>query len=57
MIKLHFFMTVTRTFNPLLKKYQTDKQMMPVLSKGFAELIKVMWIALNIIIPKLLRKM
>ncbi|XP_060788897.1 uncharacterized protein LOC132893778 isoform X2 [Neoarius graeffei] len=38
--KMHFFMTVARTFHPFMKKYQTDEPMMPFLAKDLAELIK-----------------
>lgn len=40
--KLEFYMTVARTFNPFLKRYQTDEPVMPFFSKDLAELIKVM---------------
>ncbi|KAL7824939.1 hypothetical protein SRHO_G00342960 [Serrasalmus rhombeus] len=38
--KMHFFMTVARTFHPFMKKYQTDEPVMPFLGKVLAELIK-----------------
>ncbi|KAL6457747.1 hypothetical protein MHYP_G00329770 [Metynnis hypsauchen] len=38
--KMHFFMTVARTFHPFMKKYQTDEPVMPFLGKDLAELIK-----------------
>lgn len=38
--KLQFFMTVARTFNPFLKKYQTDESMMPFLGKDLANIKK-----------------
>ncbi|XP_072568863.1 uncharacterized protein [Paramormyrops kingsleyae] len=38
--KMHFFMTVARTFHPFMKKYQTDESVMPFLGKDLAELIK-----------------
>ncbi|XP_049922950.1 uncharacterized protein LOC126404033 isoform X1 [Epinephelus moara] len=38
--KLEFYMTVARTFNPFLKRYQTDEPVMPFFSKDLAELIK-----------------
>lgn len=34
--KTHFFMTVARTFNPFMKKYQTDEPVMPFLAKDLA---------------------
>lgn len=40
--KLEFYMTVARTFNPFLKRYQTDEPVMPLFSNDLAELIKVM---------------
>lgn len=40
--KLQFYMALARTFNPFLKKYQTDEPVMPFLGKDLAELIKVM---------------
>ena len=40
--KLHFYMAVARTFNPFLKKYQTDEPVMPFLCQDLAELIMVM---------------
>ncbi|KAG5272523.1 hypothetical protein AALO_G00166480 [Alosa alosa] len=38
--KMHFFMTLARTFHPFMKKYQTDEPVMPLLAKDLAELIK-----------------
>ncbi|XP_041929488.1 uncharacterized protein LOC121693855 isoform X1 [Alosa sapidissima] len=38
--KMHFFMTLARTFHPFMKKYQTDEPMMPFLAKDLTELIK-----------------
>ncbi|XP_072562663.1 uncharacterized protein [Paramormyrops kingsleyae] len=38
--KMHFFMTVARTFHPFMKMYQTDEPVMPFLGKDLAELIK-----------------
>ncbi|KAK9978890.1 hypothetical protein ABG768_020628 [Culter alburnus] len=38
--KLHFFATIARTFDPFLKRYQTDEPVMPFLAKDLAELIK-----------------
>ncbi|KAL6471512.1 hypothetical protein MHYP_G00201620 [Metynnis hypsauchen] len=38
--KMHFFMTVARTFHPFMKKYQNDEPVMPFLGKDLAELIK-----------------
>jgi len=40
--KLQYYMALARTFNPFLKKYQTDEPVMPFLSKDLAELTKVM---------------
>ncbi|XP_051576614.1 uncharacterized protein LOC127453896 [Myxocyprinus asiaticus] len=38
--KLHFFMAVSRTFQPFLEKYQTDQPVMPFLHKDLTELLK-----------------
>ncbi|KAF3840227.1 hypothetical protein F7725_018944 [Dissostichus mawsoni] len=38
--KLQYYMALARTFNPFLKKYQTDEPVMPFLGKDLAELIK-----------------
>jgi len=40
--KLQFYVTVARTFDPFLRKCQTDKPVIPFFSKDLAELIKVM---------------
>ncbi|KAK9955915.1 hypothetical protein ABG768_015756 [Culter alburnus] len=34
--KLHFFATIARTFDPFLKRYQTDEPVMPFLAKDLA---------------------
>ena len=54
--KLTFYRALARTFNPYLKKYQTDKPVMPFLCQDLAELIMVgfMGVALHIIITILL---
>lgn len=39
--KLHFFMAMSRTFQPFLEKYQTDQPVMPFLHKDLTELLKV----------------
>ncbi|ROL53295.1 hypothetical protein DPX16_23240 [Anabarilius grahami] len=36
--KMHFFMTVARTFDPFTRKYQTNKPVMPFFGKDLAEL-------------------
>ncbi|CAJ1069773.1 uncharacterized protein LOC119021703 [Xyrichtys novacula] len=41
MAKLHFYMSIIRTFNPLLTTYQTDQPMMPLHMNDLAELIKL----------------
>ncbi|XP_023681158.2 uncharacterized protein [Paramormyrops kingsleyae] len=38
--KLHFFMAMSRTFQPFLEKYQTDQPVMPFLHKDLTELLK-----------------
>ncbi|KAK1896686.1 Zinc finger protein 862 [Dissostichus eleginoides] len=38
--KLQYYKALARTFNPFLKKYQTDEPVMPFLGKHLAELIK-----------------
>ncbi|XP_058628346.1 uncharacterized protein LOC131538490 [Onychostoma macrolepis] len=38
--KLHFFLTIARTFEPFLKRYQMDEPVMPFLAKDLAELMK-----------------
>ncbi|KAL3063671.1 hypothetical protein OYC64_000077 [Pagothenia borchgrevinki] len=38
--KLQYYMALARTFNPFLKKYQTDEPVMPFLGKDLAELTK-----------------
>ncbi|KAL0149626.1 hypothetical protein M9458_055153 [Cirrhinus mrigala] len=38
--KLHFFATIARTFEPFLKRYQTDEPVMPFLPKDLADLMK-----------------
>lgn len=39
--KLQFFATIARTFEPFLKRYQTDEPVMPFLASDLAELMKV----------------
>lgn len=39
--KLHFFATIARTFEPFLKRYQTDEPVMSFLASDLAELMKV----------------
>ena len=39
--KLQFFLAIARSFNPFLKKYQTDEQVLPVLAKDLTELLMV----------------
>lgn len=39
--KLHFYMSVIRTFTPFLTSYQTDQPMMPFLANDLGELMKV----------------
>ncbi len=39
--KLHFYMSVIRTFKPFLTTYQTDQPMMPFLVNDLADLMKV----------------
>ncbi|XP_067234025.1 uncharacterized protein [Chanodichthys erythropterus] len=38
--KLHFFMAISRAFQPFLEKYQTDAPMMPFLCKDLEDLIR-----------------
>ncbi|TKS80447.1 hypothetical protein D9C73_013320 [Collichthys lucidus] len=38
--KLQFFATIARTFQPFLKRYQTDEPAMPFLASDLAELMK-----------------
>ncbi|XP_048046597.1 uncharacterized protein LOC125268444 isoform X2 [Megalobrama amblycephala] len=38
--KMHFFMTVARTFDPFMRKYQTNEPVMPSFGKDLAELFK-----------------
>ena len=40
--KLHFFLAISRTFNPFLTKYQTDEPVLPFLANDLAELLKVL---------------
>ena len=39
--KLHFFMSVSRSFQPFLTKYQTDAPMIPFLGRDLEDLIRV----------------
>lgn len=39
--KLHFFMFISRAFQPFLEKYQTDAPMMPFLWKDLEDLMRV----------------
>ncbi len=39
--KLEFFLAISRTFSPLLLKFQTDEPVLPFLAKDLAELLKV----------------
>lgn len=41
MAKLHFYLSVIRTFSPFLTTYQTDQPMMPFPVNNLAELMKV----------------
>lgn len=41
MAKLHFFMSVSRRFQPFLIKYQTDAPIIPFLGKDLGDLIRV----------------
>ncbi|XP_062864866.1 uncharacterized protein LOC134326630 isoform X2 [Trichomycterus rosablanca] len=38
--KLHFFMSISRTFQPFLTKYQTDAPMIPFLGRDLEDLIR-----------------
>ncbi|KAM9424924.1 uncharacterized protein KZ484_005838 isoform 1-T2 [Pholidichthys leucotaenia] len=42
LVKLHFYIAITRTFTPFLATYQTDEPVMPFLGKDLAELMKKM---------------
>ena len=37
--KLQFFLSVARSFNPFLTKYQTDEPVLPFLAKDLTELL------------------
>ena len=39
--KLQFFLPIARSFNPFLKKYQTDEPVLPFLAKDLTELLMV----------------
>ncbi|XP_046874041.1 uncharacterized protein LOC124466288 isoform X2 [Hypomesus transpacificus] len=45
--RMHFFMTVARTFDPFMRKYQTDEPVMPFFGKDLAELLKKVDIGLG----------
>lgn len=39
--KLQFFLSIARSFNPFLQKYQTDEPVLPFLAKDLTQLLLV----------------